>query len=92
VHIYADRIESTSGNVLRVEASDVSSSWGKRPDWVCCDELVEWRRPELWQAIWSATGKRPRSRVIVITTSGSPAGGHAPGEEIMARPHQRPLK
>jgi hypothetical protein len=37
---------------------------------VCCDELVEWRRPELWQAIWSATGKRPRSRVIVITTSG----------------------
>jgi phage terminase large subunit-like protein len=61
---------STSGNVLTVEASDVSSSWGKRPDWVVCDELVEWRRPELWQAIWSATGKRPRSRVIVITTSG----------------------
>ena len=70
VHIYQDRIVSTSGNVLTVEASDVSSSWGKRPDWVVCDELVEWRRPELWQAIWSATGKRPRSRVIVITTSG----------------------
>src|SRR6266851_3305972 len=70
VHVYADRIESTSGNVLRVEASDVSSSWGKRPDWVCLDELVEWRRPELWQAIWSATGKRPRSRVICISTAG----------------------
>jgi hypothetical protein len=68
--VYADRIESTSGNVLRVEASDVSSSWGKRPDWVCLDELVEWRRPELWQAIWSATGKRPRSRVICISTAG----------------------
>src|SRR5260370_22638962 len=70
VHISGDRIESTSGNGLRVEASDVASSWGKRPDWICADEIVEWRRPELWQAMWPATGKRPRSRVICISTAG----------------------
>jgi hypothetical protein len=41
-----------------------------RPDWIAIDELSEWRRRELWDSLWTATGKRPRCRMLVITTAG----------------------
>ena len=43
VKIMKNEITSTTGSVLRVETADVASSWGKRPDWIAMDELVEWR-------------------------------------------------
>ena len=51
-------------------ASDAPSAYGLRPDWIAVDELAEWRTRTLWDSLWSATGKRPRCRMLVISTAG----------------------
>ncbi len=33
---------------LTVISSDVNSSWGQLPDFVICDELCHWSKPDLW--------------------------------------------
>jgi hypothetical protein len=53
-----------------VLSSDAPTAYGLRPDWIAVDELAEWRRRELWDSLWTATGKRPRCRVLVISTAG----------------------
>lgn len=55
---------------LRVLSSDAPTAYGLRPDWIAVDELAEWRRRELWDSLWSATGKRPTCRMLVISTAG----------------------
>ena len=59
-----------SGSVLTVLSSDAPTAYGLRPDWLCLDELATWRGRDLWDALWSATGKRPNARVLVISTAG----------------------
>jgi hypothetical protein len=59
-----------TGSRLRVLASDAPSAYGLRPDWIAIDELAEWRRRELWDSLWTATGKRPGCRMLVISTAG----------------------
>ena len=59
-----------TGSRLRVLASDAPSAYGLRPDWIAVDELVEWRKRGLWDSLWTATGKRPRCRMLVISTPG----------------------
>jgi hypothetical protein len=61
-----------TGSRLRVLASDAPTAYGLRPDWIAVDELAEWRRRELWDSLWTATGKRPNCRMVVITTAGVP--------------------
>jgi hypothetical protein len=58
------------GSTLTVLASDAPSAYGLRPDWIAVDELAEWRRRELWDSLWSATGKRARCRMLVISSAG----------------------
>jgi len=59
-----------TGSRLRVLASDAPSAYGLRPDWIAVDELAEWRKRELWDSLWTATGKRPGCRMLVISTAG----------------------
>ena len=59
-----------TGSRLRVLASDAPTAYGLRPDWIAIDELAEWRRRELWDSLWTATGKRPNCRMLVISTAG----------------------
>ncbi len=61
-----------TGSRLRVLSSDAPSAYGLRPDWIAVDELAEWRRRELWDSLWTATGKRPGCRMLVISTAGVP--------------------
>ena len=65
-------VVNATGSRLRVLSSDAPTAYGLRPDWIAVDELAEWRRRELWDSLWSATGKRPRCRMLVITTAGVP--------------------
>jgi hypothetical protein len=37
---------------------------------IVVDELAEWRARPLWDSLWSATGKRPRCRMLVISSAG----------------------
>jgi hypothetical protein len=59
-----------TGSRLRVLAADAPSAYGLRPGWIAVDELAEWRRRELWDSLWSATGKRRHCRMLVISTAG----------------------
>lgn len=63
-------IVRATGSRLRVLSSDAPTAYGLRPDWLAIDELAEWRRRELWDSLWTATGKRPNCRMLVITTAG----------------------
>ncbi len=57
-------------STLTVLSSDAPSAYGLRPDWIAVDELAEWRRRELWDALWTATGKRAWCRMLVTSTAG----------------------
>ena len=58
------------GSTLRILAADAPSSYGLRPDLIVCDEIAEWRSRDLWDSLWTATGKRPHCRVLCISTAG----------------------
>jgi len=70
-------IVPATGSRLRVMASDAPSAYGLRPDWIAVDELAEWRRRELWDSLWTATGKRPGCRMLCISTPGWDKAGIA---------------
>jgi hypothetical protein len=59
-----------TGSRLRVLAGDAPSAYGLRPDWIAVDELAEWTKRALWDSLWTATGKRPSCRMLVISTAG----------------------
>jgi hypothetical protein len=63
-------IVKTTGSRLRVMSGDAPSAYGLRPDWIALDELAEWRKRDLWDSLWTATGKRPACRMLVISTAG----------------------
>lgn len=67
-----------TGATLTVETSDGASAFGKRPWLQIVDELGMWpdtaNHRNLWAAITSAIPKVPGSRLVVISTAGSPTG------------------
>lgn len=69
---------TSNGAQLIVETGDGASALGKRPWLTVVDELAAWPNTEnhrtLWSAIVSAVPKVTGSRLIVITTAGSPTG------------------
>ncbi|MGO1837443.1 terminase large subunit domain-containing protein [Agrococcus casei] len=85
---------TTTGATVTVETSDGASAFGKRPWLQVVDELAVWPNTSnartLWSAIVSAVPKVPGSRLIVITTAGSPVGiGARVWAEAEASPHWR---
>lgn len=61
---------------LQVISSDVGSSWGLLPDFVLCDELCHWSRPELWYSLCSSAAKKPDCVLLVLTNAGVGTGWH----------------
>lgn len=59
-----------TGSRLEVISSDVGSSWGALPDFVICDELCHWERPDLWHSLASSAAKKPGSVLAVLTNAG----------------------
>ena len=63
-----------TGSTLEVISSDVSSSWGQLPDFIICDELCHWEKPELWYSLFSSAAKKPDCVLIVLTNAGVGTG------------------
>ncbi|HEY9292924.1 MAG TPA: terminase large subunit, partial [Microlunatus sp.] len=67
-----------SGASLSVESSDGASAFGARPWLSLVDEIGAWpstaNHRRLWSAIVSAVPKVPGSRLLVLSTAGSPTG------------------
>jgi hypothetical protein len=59
-----------TGSLLEIISSDVRSSWGALPDFVVCDELCHWERPELWYSLLSSAAKKPACVLVVLTNAG----------------------
>ncbi|MGH7201670.1 MAG: terminase large subunit domain-containing protein [Planctomycetaceae bacterium] len=59
-----------TGSKLDVISSDVSSSFGALPDFVICDELCHWEKPEMWHSLCSSAAKKPKCLLIVLTNAG----------------------
>lgn len=59
---------------LQVISSDVGSSWGLLPDFVLCDELCHWPRPDLWYSLCSSAAKKPDCVLLVLTNAGVGTG------------------
>jgi len=66
-----------SGSVLDVLAADAPSAWGLRPSFTIIDEIAAWPTTpgarKLFEAVTTAAGKVPRSRMVLLTTAGDPA-------------------
>ena len=66
-----------TGATLSIEASDSASAFGLRPWLVVADEVAMWpdvaNYRRLWGAIVSSLGKVPGSRLIVMSSAGSPS-------------------
>ncbi len=63
-----------TGSMLEVLASEVAGSWGKLPDFVICDELCHWEKPDLWYSLFSSAAKRPQGLLAVLTNAGAGRG------------------
>jgi hypothetical protein len=68
-NVITNRITRQSHTAL---AADLPGSWGLRIDRLYCDEMSEWpeRGEQLWQSLFSATGKRAGARIRVISSPG----------------------
>lgn len=60
----------STGSRLEVISSDVASSWGALPDFVVCDELCHWEKPEMWYSLLSSAAKKPNCVLSILTNAG----------------------
>jgi hypothetical protein len=73
-----------TGSRLTVISSDVRSSYGLLPDFIVCDELSHWPRPEMWHSLLSSAAKKPQCVLTILTNAGA---GH--GWQWEVREHAR---
>ncbi len=59
-----------SGSRLEVISSDVKSSYGALPDFVVCDELSHWEKPDMWYSLLSSAAKKPNCVLTILTNAG----------------------
>jgi len=63
-----------TGSNLTIITSDADTNFGQTPDFLILDELVHWKNEDLWDAMMTASLKRSRCVVVVITNAGSGRG------------------
>ena len=61
---------TATGSTLIVLAANAPSAYGLRPDMIVVDELAEWRRREAVGQLVERNRKRPRCRLLAISTAG----------------------
>jgi hypothetical protein len=59
-----------TGSRLEVISSDVKSSYGALPDFVICDELSHWEKPEMWYSLLSSAAKKQACVLTILTNAG----------------------
>lgn len=64
----ANAVDGPGGH-LDILASDGDTNQGQTPDIIVADEITVWKKPDLWDAIFSTTVKRPDSAICVVITN-----------------------
>lgn len=71
LRVTADGVRnSITGASLRIISSDAASSYGELVDFILCDVLCHWPRPELWHSLISTAAKRAHCLLMVLTNAG----------------------
>lgn len=71
LHSYQYRITNRyTGSVLQILASDAATNYGETPDFLVCDELTHWEKPDMWDAMFSSVAKRPLCMLLIISNAG----------------------
>lgn len=71
LEVQANRVVNTrTTSTLEIITSDAPSSYGLTPDFVICDEVVHWRKRDLWDSLISSAAKRKTCMVACITNAG----------------------
>lgn len=58
------------GSELRVMSADAASSFGLLPDFIVCDELTHWAKPDLFYSLLSSAAKRSTCMFQIISNAG----------------------
>jgi hypothetical protein len=58
------------GGYLKVLSADAATSMGLNADVLIVDELTHWKKPDLWEVLWTGREKRPGAVAVVITNAG----------------------
>jgi len=61
-------------STLRILASDAASSYGLTPSFIIVDELCHWPKRDLWDSLLSASAKRARCLLVIISNAGTGQG------------------
>jgi len=59
-----------TGSRIDFISSDVKSSYGALPDFIVCDELSHWPKPDMWYSLLSSAAKKPRCVLTILTNAG----------------------
>jgi len=71
IEVQSYRIVNTrTESTLEVITSDAPTSYGLTPDFIIADEVVHWRRRDLWDSLISSAAKRATCMLVVITNAG----------------------
>lgn len=63
-------INSHTGSSLDIITSDAPTSYGLTPDFIIADEVVHWKKRDLWDSLLSSAAKRSNCMFVVITNAG----------------------
>lgn len=61
-------VHLASGSYLTVIAADAGRAHGLSPSLVICDELAQWPKRDLWDALATSTGAREQPLFLMIST------------------------
>ncbi len=67
-------VNRKTGSSLEILSSDAATSYGLTPDFIVCDELTHWKKPDLWHSLISSAAKRNDCMVVVISNAGMGQG------------------
>lgn len=63
-------INARTESSLEILSSDAPTSYGLTPDFIICDEVVHWKKRDLWDSLISSAAKRAACMLVVITNAG----------------------
>jgi hypothetical protein len=63
-------VNGRTQSTLEIITSDAPTSYGLTPDFVIADEVVHWRKRDLWDSLISSAAKRSTCLFVSITNAG----------------------
>jgi phage terminase large subunit-like protein len=63
-------VNPRTDSTLEIISSDAPTSYGLTPDFCICDEVVHWKKRDLWDSLLSSSAKRASCMLVCISNAG----------------------